>query len=408
MTLSPTPEFDFPPGRLAARQQHLLAELGRPATRGRWIRPAVVFALVAVAGVAANVALGLGIGGRIHDFVAGTPAPPAIEERLRDEATAERIVPLLEDEQIEVTGPAHGVLAIETSGGPVALWTAPTKTRDGKAPVCYLVEFVRLSEPAGRPVGDSRCIRRAAPAGGLSWARTKQEVDGRVVAVVAGVVPADVVSGVVRSYDGAESPMALEGGFFLAELRQPDANYDLLAFDDSGTMVAIAQINFFSAGIEDFRDIKPTGPARTIIETRDSLGHPLRLKLRPAEDGVVCRVEEGAAGKGMSCGPEAAYLARKGLRIGVKMTASRMSYSGTVGPEVSSLELRYEDGRVEDVPIVERYVLVAIRKSDFRQGRRPVRFVGRDDAGRVVDDHVVNPGHFDATSPIWLDQSIGP
>lgn len=407
MTLSPTPDFDFPPGRLAQRRDHLVREIAvsaRPRRARPWRVAIALGLLVVAAGVVANVALGLGIGGRIEEFVAGTPAPPPIEERLRDEVLAERIVPLFGNESVEFTGPAHGVLAIETTGGAAALWTVPTASETSPSPVCYLVEFVRLSERAGRPLGDSRCIRRPFPTEGLSWARTKQEVDGRIIAVVAGVVAPNVVSTILRSADGAESQITLEGGFFLAELRDPDANYDLLAFDSNGSMTATAQITWFSAGLQDIRNIKPTGPPRTIIETRDSIGRPLRLTLRPAEDGNACL----ASGPGMTCGPESGLRAEKGISVGPSLTAKVFTLQGSVGPEIGTLELLYEDGTTERLPIVERFVLFGVKPERFEEGRRPVVLVGRDDAGRVVAERPLSPELFAPDSPIWLDKLISP
>src|SRR5688572_27919699 len=122
MTFTVVPELDFPSGRMKLRRDHLVAEIrasqrNRPATR--WWRVAVAFALLALAGVVANVAFGLGLGGRLHELVAGKPATPSIEARLRDEALAERFVPLFPRRPVVEVEKAHGVMAIATSEGPV-------------------------------------------------------------------------------------------------------------------------------------------------------------------------------------------------------------------------------------------------------------------------------------------------
>jgi hypothetical protein len=139
-----------------------------PASRRRRLRLGLLLAVVAITGVAVGSALG--VGNRIVELIAGKPARPPIAAHLTDEALAKRITLLFADVTNVRTEDAHGVVAIETHAGPVALWTVPT--RDG--PICHLVEFVRLSEREGRPHGDSRCMPHPSPNAPIVWTSTNE------------------------------------------------------------------------------------------------------------------------------------------------------------------------------------------------------------------------------------------
>ena len=192
------------------------ASLGRTAPRltRRRLAVAVLVASFALAGGVAGSAFGLG--DRLLELVAGTPAPPPVTERLVEEATAERITPLFSGKPNVDAERAHGVLGVETSAGPVLLWTAPTE--DG--PVCYFLEVVRASERAGRPHGASRCIARAWR--GITWQRSRVPMGDRSLLLLAGYTSGDVASIWLQSPQGAIRRLPIGERFFLGELpREP-------------------------------------------------------------------------------------------------------------------------------------------------------------------------------------------
>jgi hypothetical protein len=404
MTFAPTPEFDLPSGRLSIRKEHLVAEItvlgGRPrAVTRRWPKFALAMTLLVLAGSVANVAFGLGLGGRLHDLVAGKPAPPPIEERLRNEALAERLVPLFAGKPVAEVDKAHGVMAIATSQGPVALWTVPT----GGGPVCYLVEFVRLSERAGEPRGDSRCTGRPSPRATFEWALTTQGG----LRIVSGYLADNVESLWLRSPEGAMDPVATAERFFLAEVPGQLEGYALIARDVRGAEIRRFEITDFMARVQDERQRKMTGPARTVIETTDSRGRPLRLLLRPSERGETCVIIEGNGGS-VGCGKLSELRVAEGVRVHPALRGSIVFLEGSVGPEIATLTLEYEDGSRADVPIVERFVLFSIEREHFREGTRPLWLIGRDRAGREVAREQVGHGVFGPKSAIWLPGDVSP
>lgn len=401
------PEFDLPSGRLSQRREHLVAEIRALAPqhegrRGRW-RLGLALALLLLGGVAANTALGLDLGERLRDLVAGKPAPPPVEARLRDEATAERIVSLFaETPKIDVDK-AHGVMGIETRSGLVALWTVTTN--DG--PICYFVELVRLSERAAAPRGESRCTPRPSPTAPLVWSRTKRAFDGREFTLVAGYTADNVGSVSLRTPDGSTLPVRTAERFFLAELPASATGYSLIAHGPGGEELESSPISDFAAGFQDAVHRRASGPARTVIATKDSRGRPLTLTLRPAEGGEVCATVKSRGGGSITCAAPDDLRTSSGISVHPSLREVMVFMDGSVGPEVSTLTLEHEDGTEVDLPIVERFVLYDIPCAHFYEGTRPIRLVGRDKSGRVVASEAVTQRVFGPNTSVWPPEKFG-
>jgi hypothetical protein len=372
-------------------------------TRRRW-RLAIALALLLVGGVAANTAFGLDLGDKLHDLVAGKPAPPPVEARLRDEATAERIVPLFAGTPNIDADKAHGVIGLETNAGLVALWTVPTN--DG--PICYFVEHVRLSERAGAPRGESRCTPRPSVSAPLVWSRTRQAVDGEELTLVAGYVADNVGSVSLRSPEGSTIPVRMAERFFLAELPAPATGYTLIAHGRRGEEIKSSPISDFSAGFQDAFQRKAAGRARTVIATKDSRGRPLTLTLRPVENGEVCATTRSRGGGSISCAALHDVRASSGIAVHPSLREVMVFLVGSVGPEVATLTLEHEDGAEIDLPIVERFVLYDIPCAHFYEGARPIRLVGRDKSGRVVASEAVTQRVFGPKTSVWPPDKFGP
>jgi hypothetical protein len=57
---------------------------------------------------------------------------------------------------------------------------------------------------------------------------------------------------------------------------------------------------------------------------------------------------------------------------------------GPVGSDIAKLELRYQDGRVANIPLSEGWALYEVETADYAEGRRPEALIGRDTSGREV------------------------
>jgi hypothetical protein len=372
-----------------------------PASRRRRLRLGLLLAVVAITGVAVGSAFG--VGDRIVELIAGKPAPPPIAARLANEALAKRITPLFADIPNVRTEDAHGVVAIETHARPVALWTVPT--RDG--PVCYFVEVVRLSEREGRPTGDSRCLPHVSPTAPIIWTSAKARVDGQQLHVLAGPIDPVVASVWLRSPDGNERRAAQAEGFFLVAFPDGREGYELIARDAAGGDLTTVPITPFTIRVTDWYGRKVTGPPRTVIETTDSRGRPLRLLLQPADHNETCLIIE-ARGRSTTCPPADKLRTPTGIAVYPTLEGSIVYLSGSVGPDVSRLTLRYEDGQEVEVPIVERFVLYDIPRAHFTDGARPTVLVGRNTEGVEVARQPIVQGVFGPHSSIWLPGDPSP
>jgi hypothetical protein len=367
----------------------------------RWPRLAVVLAGLLVAAVMAASALAL------YDFVAGEPAPPDVTNLLVEEGTAERLDPLFAGRANVVANSAHGVAALDTAAGPVLLWTVPTV--DG--PVCYFVEFARLSARAGTPQGDANCGPHLGP---LIFFLHRATVDDRQLAVVVGWPQEDVGSVWLRAPDGDERELELSEGFFFAEvpadripaLGERDKPFGIVAKDAGGAEVAWFPVTESFAGPLLHGSPKVVGPKRTLIETKDSWGRPMRLVLIPIEGGMTCLRHKTATGTGTSCGTE--LRVEEGIQVHPGLMGSNVSVSGSVGPDVAKLELHHQDGYVVELPIVERYVLHGVPRARFEEGKRPNMLVARNRDGVEVAREKLGQRVFGPDSAIWSGPDVSP
>jgi hypothetical protein len=349
-----------------------------------------------------NVAFGLDLGGRLTDLVAGKDAPDPIEQRLVDEATAQRIIPLFAGEPAVDAEAAHGVMAIETALGPVALWTVPT--HDG--PICAFVETVARSDSEGRPAGKSRCGPHPSPTGPIDWWRVRDAVRGRTVTLVAGVVHESAASLSIEAPGEAARRLELAERFFLADVSNLSDEFDLVARDAASRELGRRTVSDFTAGFQELFSLKVTGASRTVISTRDHKGRPLKLTLRPAEGGLVCLSIGSGSGRAGSCVPPEQLRVEEGMSVHPTLAGSIVYLNGSVGSEVETLTLEYEDGSVVEVPIVERFVLFSVARENFFEGAQPRLLVAKDAEGREVARSPVGQRVFGPKSAIWLPGDV--
>ena len=66
-------------------------------------------------------------------------------------------------------------------------------------------------------------------------------------------------------------------------------------------------------------------------------------------------------------------------------------YWGAVGSKIKAVELRFENGAHVRLPIREGFVLYQVRPTNFVSGRRPIKLIARDQAGRIVSTRRLGP-----------------
>jgi hypothetical protein len=379
---------EVPPADAGARQAargRLLAHIESAPRARRWPRLAVVVAAIVIAGVMAASGLAL------YDFIVGEPAPPSVTRLIVDEGTAERIGPMFVGRADVLAEAAHGVAALQTSRGRVLLWAAPTKTNW----VCYFVEFERLSQQSATPQGEVNCAYRPPPSPPVTvsflFALHRARIEDGDLAIVVGWTHDSVKSVSLRSPEGDERELSLFENFFMAEIPanrvpksvQDGKPYQLVSRDRASNELRPLPINEFTGSLwrQSTRSPKVTGPKRTVIDTTDSRGRPMRLSLIPVEGGNTCSELETAGGTSGTCGR---LRADDGIQVHPTLMESMVFLNGSVGPEVRKLELHHQDGYVIQLPIVERFILHDIPRARFEEGKRPVLLVARGRDGADV------------------------
>jgi hypothetical protein len=397
---------DVPESNADARhvaRRMLLSRIETVPWARRWRRLAIAVVTLALAAVMAASALAL------YDFVAGEPAPPDVTKLLVEEGAAERIAPLFAGKRNVVAEEAHGVAALETPAGRVFLWTAPTI--DG--PICYFVEFERLSERAGAPRGEGHCGPHLSAGAPMIFVLHRATIDGRELAIVVGWAHESVESVVLRSPEGVERELEVSEGFFIADVpadgvpkdSRDGKPYTLVAKAGGGAELERIGVTEFAGSLR-MHSAKLAGPRRTVIETTDSRGRPMELSLIPIEGGKTCVRLETRNGMSTSCG--APVRTDEGIQVHPTLMGSMVFVSGSVGPEVAKLELHHQDGYVLELPIVERFVLHDIPRARFEDGERPILLVARNRDGAEVARKEVGQTAFGPNSAIWSGGDVGP
>jgi hypothetical protein len=358
------------------------------------------------------VGLTVGCGGDDPDFIAGEPAPRNVTRLLVEESTADRIGLVFAGDPDVMAQATHGVAALETSSGRVLLWAAST----GGNAICYFVEFERLSERSGSPQGEAKCGHRPIPTAPartvpILFALHRATIDGSELAILVGSTHESVDSVSLRSPEGDEEELALFENLFIAEIpadrvprdsREGQA-YEVLAKDGAGTeLPPLAVTELSSRWREHFPKI--AGPKRTVIDTTDSRGQPMRLSLIPIEGDEVSIEIKTRTGTRIGGSP----FADPGIMVHPTLMGSMVYVSGSVGPEVAKLELHHQDGYILELAIVERFVLHDIPRARFEDGKRPILLVARGRAGVEVDRVKVRQSPFGPNSAIWSGQDVGP
>ena len=367
--------------RADARRALLAAVEGR--RRGR--RSLAVAAIAGAVLVIAGAAYALGV-----RFLAGDPAPQAVkdEARLLNEVKGE-LIPRARTGPRVLADETRAAAVLDASTGPVYLWIAPTETGGS----CHFLHVVGTEQPDGRPNLSGGCGRFRTPLD--SMLRGTRLRSGSWLVLVYGRVERPVARVEVAVEGGPRLvPPVAAGGYFLAEIpgvgdsRVPTLEVIGLAAD--GRVVA-RERRGRPEGLPT-RPVDPAGetPVLEILTRRTR--KPIRLYAFE-RDGERCTVLETPGGTGSGCG----QAARRPREIAVfpnqigSAPKGMLLLWGDVGADVARLELRFEDGRVERLPLVRGWTLYQVAPADFAAGRRPVEVVGRDAAGEVVGRNGLGP-----------------
>jgi hypothetical protein len=373
---------------------------------------AIAAVLVLLTALVVNPALG--IGERLLDFVEGDPAPERVRKAfLAHEPTELRVghrvftrpkapPPNLAD--------AHLAVALDSSVGPVYLWVA-----DGGA--CMLLEIEAVPDlPDGRPTAGGGCGSVPTAERPIDAGAGATRVDEAYFNYIRGRVRSNISRLEATLSDGREVELRLVEGFFLAELPastlaekvagcEAPPEPPLLTRareqtrDPASTPCFVGAVEYrgFDTNgrlVERFRvptlppSSTPTSPFREAISIRLFSGREARIEYARAEGNQLCwRVRWGQQTSG-SCGPVDERRLPVGLMFSGGGKKQTVLLQGPVGSDIKRVDLVWDDGTTERLPIGSGFVL----KQIDRYGKRwPSTLVGRGESGQVIAEDEVNP-----------------
>jgi hypothetical protein len=94
------------------------------------------------------------------------------------------------------------------------------------------------------------------------------------------------------------------------------------------------------------------------------------------------RRTEDPGGTSIGCGQK--LWVEEGIQVHPALRESMVFVWGSVGPEVTKLELHHQDGYMLELPIAERFVLHDIPRARFEEGKRPALLIARGRDGAEV------------------------
>lgn len=361
----------------------IVRDAGATSRRGR--RLLLLAAALLVAVLVAVPALGLA--DDILDIVQGDPAPPAVKEEVAQlKQVKGELIPLARRDPGILVERTFAARVLTTSGGrTVYLWITPR--RDGG--FCEHVQIVGMTMPDGRPNMGGGCSAGPLPRRlAATWGTTF--VGDGYVSLLRGRVPPGVESMQARLDDGSLLPVRPSSSFFLEEVPPGREPVELVGLDAAGEPVQRQSFTRSLPGGRPGTTKQITGAARTVIAIVTSAGATAKVEVVPTVHGLCTNLRFRGTLSG-SCGrrPERVIDVRT-TQIGAALNGVLL-LQGSVGGNVNSLTLRFEDGSSERLRIVDRLVLYEVHPEHFVEGKRPIELVARGANGRVVGMRKLGP-----------------
>ena len=282
----------------------------------------------------------VGLAERVVDWFHGSPATPEVRKAIeRPAEVPQPVFELLREQPGVDASRASGVLEIETSRGPIRLWSAPRE--DGGA--CAFIEVGVLQ---GRAVGSEAChppIRneRVHISADLRPIDVQMEKNGLIFALVFGWKPGIDVE--IAWSDGSRSRLPVTDGYALAEVK---AGVNPIAASAVRGKLVLSTLSLVPP------QPIPTPPAsayRVVAQATTFDGRKVTLSVA-SSGGKPCEQIEvsGASGSSASGG-----CGDVGGPITVNSDLSAGVLFGRVTVPAEELRIHFQDGGQADVAVTE-------------------------------------------------------
>jgi hypothetical protein len=372
-------DFRLEDGSPNGAREHARAALHATAARQRRHRRRA-FVSLALLGAAILAGAAYGV---VHELIVGSPAPPEVQEQpARFGHSAELIpVPHPDDPRLDE---ARVAAVLDSSAGTVYLFASPNarglcastwvegdrgyQGRLNISSVCgdssqsfYAFGNHDYGISAGHDYGKNP-LR-------LFWGRA-----------------GDRVARVALRFGSRTVTVPLTGRWFLAEFpEQPD---DFSSYGEGGALLEQHKFHWPTGHEPVVKPPHRVTEAHEVARIRARGGsEEVKLLVARASDGGYCQiVRSDRTPTNQACSvapPSTREIAVAGMNFG-GAPGGILLLVGPVGSDIAKLELRYQDGRVVNVPLSEGWALYEVKSTDYVEGRRPEILIGRDASGREI------------------------
>jgi hypothetical protein len=363
------------------------ARVGEPTRLSRRGWYAVALAVAAGAVLVVNPAFG--VGDRVLDLFRGSPAPPEVRQSLREFDPPPEVADLFGGPGV-IEEEARGVIELQTSLGPARLWAAPTEAGGW----CMAVEGPSVRDDSGFATsgGSATCNAVGGPPLPLEYGLSGHGEGGAAITLLEGHARADVASLAIEFGDGTTTPVEIVDGFFLFELPRDREPTVLVARNAEGKVIERSDLSFGPPAGEEVTPTPTTRRTRKLFEIETRSGTATMWREEPAPRGERCYAIEYSSSEGGACGRGALH---QGLVPTLNPTEPiTVLLAGSVAPRVATVELRFEDGEVAQLPLVDGFFLFEVAPEHWKKGSLPASVVARDERGRVVARQRVERRYF--------------
>jgi hypothetical protein len=315
----------------------------------------------------------------VHQLIVGSPAPPEVREQpARFGHSAELIpVPHPDDPRLDE---ARVASVLNSSVGTVYLFSSPNARG-----LCASTWIEGDRGYQGRLNMSGVC----GSSGQSFFAFGSQRFSGKLVHLFFGRA-GDGVARIALRFGDKTIDVPLTGRYFLAEFPGPADQFPtgFLSYDAEGKVLEhhpFMQRTDLGPPVQQPHAV--TEPSQVASIDARAGAERVTLLVARASDGSYCqtvRSDRTPTNSGCSIVP------RKPAEIGV----SPMNFGGApggilllvgpVGSKITTLELRYVDGRLATVPLHRGWALYEVARSDYVEGQRPQTLIGRDSSGHEI------------------------
>jgi hypothetical protein len=356
-------EDTSPNGTPSDAPSALRSEAGR---RRRPTRRTLVLLSFVAAAILAGAAYAV-----VHKLVVGDPAPQEFREQPALFGHSAELIPVPhpDDPQLEK---AHVAAVLDSSVGTIYLFASPNARgicgsiwREGDRGYQGRLNISSFCGPTEESTYMASFDKPNLFAGhaGDKVARVAVRVADRIIAV------------------------PLTGRWFFAELPGPADEF--LSYDANGQQVEKRAFHWhFPRGRQGFAPIPhQVTHALEVAQIEARGGERISLFVAKANDGGYCQIvrsDRRPSNRGCSVAvPKPHELGVSGMNFG-GAPGGVLLLVGPTGSQITTLELLYQDGRVDPIPLHDGWALYEVVPARYAQGHRPEKLIARDANGQTV------------------------